>query len=129
MKIPINKDLDTDFKNEIWKGLEIRDLVYGAICIAIIGITAFVAGYYLKVPTQLCVLIGIVPALPVFLLGFHKIQGMTMFAYFKEFIYDKMTEELFYDADEIPNNDEIWTMQIFPENRRENVTLNKKRKK
>lgn len=115
MRIPQNKDLDTDYKNEIYKGLDARDIAYGAISIAVIIATAVCSAYYLKVPTELCVLIGIIPAAPVMFLGFYKIQGMTPFAYFKEFLYDKMTEELIYEADELPENNEVWSMLREPE--------------
>lgn len=111
MKISINKDLDTDYKNEIFKGLDGRDILFGGLGILIVIITAVTVGYYLKIDAQLCVVIGVIPAIPVFILGFYKIQGMTVFAYFKEFLYDKMTEELYYDADEIPTNTNVWSME------------------
>lgn len=111
MKIPQNKDLNADFKNEIFRGFGWRDLGFGAVCLAIIGITAFTCGYYFSVPPQLCILIGIIPAVPVFILGFHRIQDMTVLEYFKEYLYDKQTEELTYDADELPENKNVWTMK------------------
>lgn len=118
MKIPINKDLDTDYKNEILKGLDGRDILFGGLGLLIIAVTAVTVGYYLKIDYQFCVLIGVVPSLPVFYVGFRKIQGMTVFAYFKEYLYDKMTEELYYDADEIPKNTKVWSMERETENRR-----------
>lgn len=111
MKIPINKDLDTDYKNEIFKGLDGRDILFGGAGILIVIITAITVGYYLKIDPQLCVIIGVIPAIPVFFVGFYKIQGMTVWAYFKEFLYDIMTEELIYDADELPENRKMWSME------------------
>lgn len=111
MKIPQNKDLEADYKNEIIKGLDGRDLLFGGIGVCITIITAVTVGFYLKIDYQLCILIGVIPAIPVFIVGFYKIQGMTVFEYFKEYLYDKMTEELYYDADELPEDTEIWTME------------------
>lgn len=118
MRITINKDLDTDYKNEIFKGLDGRDLFFGGLGIIIMVSIAATVGYYLKINYYLCILIGIIPAIPVFIVGFHKIQGMTVFAYFKEYLYDIMTEELYYDADEIPNNTKVWTMERSSESGR-----------
>lgn len=118
MKIDINKDLDTDFKNVIWWGLDGPELFWGGLSFAIIGVVAFVAGYYLNVPTQHCVMVGIPFAAPTYLLGFYKIQGLSVVEYLKEYIYDKMTEELTYEADERPENDSYWTMERESSNRR-----------
>ena len=121
MRIPINKDLDTDYKNVIWWGLDGPELFWGGLSVVIIAAVAFVAGYYFHVPTQNCVMVGIPFATPTYLLGFHKIQGQSVFEYFKEYLYDKMTEELTYDADELPENNSYWTME------RENSSRRKKR--
>lgn len=128
MKIPINRDLNKDFKNDVFKGFDWKELLYGVIGLVLIIVTAIVCGFYLHVPAQLCIVIGVVPAIPVFYLGFHKIQDMSVMEYFKEFLYDKMTEELIYDADEIPPNTNVWTMEIKSEKEGKNAFYKKRKK-
>ncbi len=111
MKISTNLDLNKDFKDEVYKGFDWREIGFGLAGVIIIVITAVACGFYLKVPPQMCIIMGVVPASPVLFLGFHKIQDMTVLEYFKEYLYDKLTEELYYDADEIPENKNIWTME------------------
>lgn len=111
MKISTNLDLNKDFKDEVYKGFDWREIGYAAAGAVIIIISALACGLYLAVPPQMCIFIGCIPALPVFFMGFYKIQNMTVMEYFKEYVYDRLTEELYYEADEIPKNTEIWTMQ------------------
>lgn len=111
MRIPINQDLNKDFKNEIFKGFDWREVGFGIVGVVIVAVTAFACGFYFNVPPQMCIVVGLIPAAPVFCFGFHRIQDMTVMEYFKEFIYDKLTEELVYDADEIPENTNVWTME------------------
>jgi hypothetical protein len=75
MKIDINKDFETAYQQSIWKGLDLKQLItVGCFLPTVIGIMV-VLWYFLNVPPQGGVYIGILaaPADPVF--GTVQIPG------------------------------------------------------
>ena len=77
MKIDINKDFETAYQQSIWKGLDLKQLItVGCFLPTVIGIMV-VLWYFLNVPPQGGVYIGILAALPIPVLGLFKYRGMS----------------------------------------------------
>ena len=78
MKIDINKDFETAYQQSIWKGLDLKQLItVGCFLPTVIGIMV-VLWYFLNVPPQGGVYIGILAALPIPFLGLFKYRGMSI---------------------------------------------------
>ena len=82
MKIDINKDFETAYQQSIWKGLDLKQLIMVALW------------YFLNVPPQGGVYIGILAALPIPVLGLFKYRGMSIPMLCKEWKYLQATKKL-----------------------------------
>ena len=75
MKIIINKDFSSEYKDEFWKGFSGSE----TLCIACAGAVAMgvIVGLHLKLglAPDVAVYFGVPVALPILLLGFYKYQG------------------------------------------------------
>ncbi|NLK77560.1 MAG: PrgI family protein [Clostridiales bacterium] len=111
MNIPINKDLEEEYKSEWMKGFDYREIGFVVISIIIIAGVAVLAWWKFGVPIDICIYIGLPFGFPFLILGFKKIQGLTVDAYLKEMLYEWRTRELVYDADEIPEENRVFTME------------------
>ena len=93
MKIDINKDFETAYQQSIWKGLDLKQLItVGCFLPTVIGIMV-VLWYFLNVPPQGGVYIGILAALPIPFLGLFKYRGMSIPMLCKEWKYLQRSEE------------------------------------
>lgn len=112
MQIPINKDIEEAYRDEVAKGFSLREAVsVGISGVLIVGIAAL-AWWKFQVSPDVGVFIGIPLAVPVMLTGFKKYQGLTALEYAKEIWYEYKTKVLVYDADEIPEEScRIFSMQ------------------
>lgn len=94
MKIDINKDFETAYQQSIWKGLDLKQLItVGCFLPTVIGIMV-VLWYFLNVPPQGGVYIGILAALPIPFLGLFKYRGMSIPMLYKEWKYLQATKKL-----------------------------------
>ena len=94
MKIDINKDFETAYQQSIWKGLDLKQLItVGCFLPTVIGIMV-VLWYFLNVPPQGGVYIGILAALPIPFLGLFKYRGMSIPMLCKEWKYLQKTKKL-----------------------------------
>lgn len=111
MQIPINKDFEEEYKNELAKGFTMRELVsiVAAVLLAA-GVTLLVWHLTGLAPNE-CVYIGLPFCVPILLAGFFKKQGLTLDAYLKELLYERRTRLLTYDADELPQKNRVFTME------------------
>ena len=94
MTIPINKDPDTEYKNEFMFGYTLKEVLCVAAALLIIaGVTALV---YFKFNIALNVgcYFGIPLAFPVIFLGFKEWYGMSITRFISELGYEKKTREL-----------------------------------
>ncbi len=112
MQIPINKDIEEAYRDEVMKGFSLRELVAVAVSgVLVVGIAAF-AWWKFQMSPDIGVFIGIPFAIPVILAGFKKYQGLTAMQYAKEILYEYQTRVLVYDADELPPDvGKIFSMQ------------------
>lgn len=110
MRIPMKKDIEEAYKDEFVKGFTLRETAYAFVSVVIAA--AVTAGLWKLTGIQpdICVYAGTPCAIPTLLIGFYKIQGLTLGAYLKEIWYARKTRILLYDADEIPENKNVFTM-------------------
>ena len=118
MNIPINKDLEEEYKNEWIKGFTYREMLFVLTSVLIIGGVAVLVWRMTGVSVDVCIYIGLPFGFPTLILGFKKIQGLTVGAYLKEMIYEWRTRELTYDADELPEENRVFTMERGREKKR-----------
>lgn len=118
MNIPVNKDLEEEYKSEWIKGFSYWEIIFVAISIVIIAGVAGFAWWKFNVPIDVCIYIGLPFGFPFLMLGFKKIQGLTIDAYLKEMLYEWRTRELMYDADELPEENRVFTMEREIESKR-----------
>lgn len=118
MRIPINKDIETAYKDEFIKGFTLREaLSVAAAAGLILGVTA-AAWKVSGLGPEICIYIGLpFGILPVFF-GFKKFQGLTAFEYIRERIYEKQTRILTYDTGEMPGDCGRFTMERKAKKRR-----------
>ena len=111
MRIPINKDLEEDYKDQLFAGYSLVEMIW----ISIGGVMMIGAAYcfhkYLDLPLETSIYIGVPFAAPAIFLGFKKIQGLTVWEYLKELDYERKTRLLFYDADEMPDSHYVYRMK------------------
>ena len=94
MKSDINKDFETAYQQSIWKGLDLKQLItVGCFLPTVIGIMVAL-WYFLNVPPQGGVYIGILAALPIPVLGLFKYRGMSIPMLCKEWKYLQATKKL-----------------------------------
>ena len=118
MNIPINKDLEEEYKSEWIKGFTHREIIFVGVSILIIAGAGFLIWWLTEVPPDVCIYIGLPFGFPTLLLGFKKIQGLTIDAYLKEMLYEWKTRELIYDAEELPEENSVFTMERDREKKR-----------
>lgn len=116
MNIPINKNLE-EYKNEVVKGFTLREIICLFISVAVIAGAVLFLWRQTGLAPDVCIYIGLPFGIPILLLGFLKIQGLTLDVYIREIIYEKRTRLLTYDADELGEN-RIFMMQRKNRNRR-----------
>ena len=94
MKIDINKDFETAYQQSIWKGLDLKQLLT-VFCFlpTVIGVMG-VLWYFLKIPPQGGVYIGILVAFPIPVFGLFKYRGMSIPMLYKEWKYLQATKKL-----------------------------------
>lgn len=111
MRIPINKDIDEEYKDQLALGFSMKELgwiLLAVICIGAVGISCY---YLLGLTLEVCFYIGIpFGAIPLFV-GMKKYQGQTLIQHLKELIYESRTRDLVYCADELPHTQFVYSLK------------------
>ncbi|NBH99473.1 PrgI family protein [Hominisplanchenecus murintestinalis] len=102
MHIKINRDFDTDYKDELFRGMSVKETVSLAAGAAVAGVTTFLLDKYAGLPPEVGIYAGVFCAVPILGAGFVSIQGLTPIGYLKEIIYFYRSRTLAYAADELP---------------------------
>ena len=97
MKIDINKDLELDFKHEVYKGLSKTELI-GVVCCIIVGIAVgFIIWKTFGIPFTYAVYFGFPFMIGVMLISILKYQGVSYYKLFKDrILYYRKTKKLLY---------------------------------
>lgn len=111
MNISMNKDLENAYKDQMFKGFSMAETGCIAIAVCCIVCAGIVFWHFLKFEIIICVYAGIPFGIPALVIGFKKIQGLSLTEYLKEIIYERRIMELTYDADEIPENEKYFRTQ------------------
>ncbi len=101
MKININKDFLSEYKNDFWKGFSITDIVhilegfiFGALVVALLY-------FAFNVPVAMGMYIFGPAAAPIIFFGFYKYQGyMPVKEFIKEYIFTHSSERILYESEE-----------------------------
>lgn len=124
MQININKDIDKEYQTTSLFGLTYKQLLFAGLG-AVVMIAVFLVSYFvLGVSPQLGALLGLPLALPLFILGFKNFNGLSAFEFLKAIRYEKNTNLLLYETDEMPQEkNKKYTMK------REDFSMNSNQKK
>ncbi len=120
MSIPINKDLEENYRNEFFKGLTLKELLSVALGFVLMVVVAVLAFFYTDLAPMVCVYAGLPFVVVPMVFGFGKIQGLTIKSYLKELIYERRTALLVYRADELPAERCMFSMTSGIEEGRKN---------
>lgn len=110
MRIPINKEIEKEYKDQFMRGFSARECGFIAAAFACIAIAAYTAWSLFHLQINICFYIGLPFGVPAILIGFMDFQGLDFFEYLKELIYEHKTKELYYDADEIKTEPAVYKM-------------------
>lgn len=102
MKIDINKDFETEFKSEFFKGFTLRETVLAFAGMGLALLIAFLVWYFAGIPVQAAIYFGIPVIALVCAVGFFTPQGQTLSGMFREIRYYRKTRNLTYEASELP---------------------------
>lgn len=112
MKIDLNKDFETQFKSESWKGFSSGEVVCGGIALGLAAIVVLSIWHVTGLPINVCVYFGIPIMIPVVVLGLLKYQGHTLLDTAKELLYFMKTRELGTEMEELDKTHRrIFSMQ------------------
>lgn len=111
MNIPISKNLEEEYKNEVAKGFTLREIISIIAGLFVITGATLLLWWKTELPPDICIYAGLPSGIPIFFLGFWRTQGLTLEVYLREILYEKRTGILTYDADEIPEDNHVFTME------------------
>lgn len=74
MNIPINKDLEEEYKNELIKGFSLREIVYVVISVLVVAGVSLIIWKIFEMPPDISVYIGLPFGIPTLLLGFKRFR-------------------------------------------------------
>lgn len=101
MNIPINKDFERDYKESMWKGFSLHELLCIGAGTGIAVCAALLLWLFIKVPVTLAIYIAIFLGFPVIMSGFWKsVNGLWIIDYRRAVKYRKATATLLYRARE-----------------------------
>ena len=118
MNIPINKDIENDYKSEIWKGLTLREVIFSVIAVAILGVSVYIGWFKFGVDPVISMYVGLPFAGGFVFLGIYKKQGMYLEEFLKVYIYFQKTKHLEFDAAELQEDDYVFSMSLEKEKRK-----------
>lgn len=122
MKIDLNKDFDTQFKNEVWRGFTGRELLFGAIALAVGALVTVTVWWVTKLPINVCVYFGVPFIALIGAGGLLNYQGKSIIALIKEIRYFLKTQRLpSRMAERGENADRIFSTKQKEERRTKNA--------
>lgn len=101
MNIPINKDFETEYKENAWKGFSRSEIKYGALGLAVAVISGLLLIFVWKVHYQIGIYMSVFCMAPVVAAGFWKSRnGLSLMDNYKAVRYREKTHRLVYKARE-----------------------------
>lgn len=113
MKIDMNKDFETAFRNMAWKGLTVREVVTALIALGSAAGVVIAIWQATRVPINVCVYFGIPVMIPIVGVGLVRYQGSSAWEIGKEIWYLHKTRELPFEAEEYSGTGaSVFTMKV-----------------
>lgn len=100
MKIVINKDFEKEYKETVFLGLTLKELVTVSAAFVIESAMGFLAVIKWGIPFNASIYLGIPFALPFLAYGFYKKQDMDIVELFREYRSMKGQGTLSYESNE-----------------------------
>lgn len=111
MQIQVNKDIEEEYRNELMKGFTLRELVYLVAAVVVIAAVCVLVWKKGGVQIDVAVFAGIPFGCVILFFGFRRYQGLTVYGYLKEMLYEHRTRTLAYEGDGLPEQREVFTME------------------
>lgn len=74
MRIKVNKDFLTEYKDEFWKGFSVPEVISLVLGVTAMGAVAFLVYYFLGISPDTAIYFGLPAAVPFLAVGFVKYQ-------------------------------------------------------
>ena len=100
MDIKINKNFETEYKDDAYKGFSIKECLALLTAAALIGGETFLLWKYAGLAPAEAVYIAMPAVFPVIAWGFYSYQKMSMTQCVKEMLFSRKTSLLVYEAGE-----------------------------
>lgn len=100
MQIEINKDFETEYKDDWWKGFTFRETAIIAVAVIVSIIVCYCLYKYAGMPLEWVIYTAIPLILPILFLGFYRYQDMTLWEFVKELLYEDDIQVLCWNAAE-----------------------------
>lgn len=111
MSIPINKDLEKDYRNEISKGFTLKEIGHVALGLAVMGTVTALVWSCTGLSVDACIYIALPFGIVPMYFGFKTFQGMSARKYLQELWYERKTAQLLYQACEMPKERRVFSME------------------
>lgn len=101
MKVNINKDFLTEYKDDVWKGFSMKELITLIIAACVAGGVICLLHFRFGIDPATAVYGGVPVAIPIILLGFFKYQGyLNPIDYIREIMFTGKIRLLTYETAE-----------------------------
>lgn len=108
MNIPINKDFETEFKDNIWKGFSLDEMKYIAAGVLTAVINGSLMIFVLNIHYQIGIYIAVFTMVPPVAAGFWRSSNhLNLVRYYKARRYRRLTGVLIYKAGEYRSCDPV----------------------
>ena len=119
MNIKLNKDFETEYPDDVWRGFTARQVVTilfaGALAIGVGALVWKLTG----INPKYCIYLGMPVMGLILYIGFKQNQGMHLEEYLKELSYERKIRHLTFEAGEFDEHAaRIFSMNIFKSTRR-----------
>ena len=111
MSIPINKDLEKEYRNEFFKGFTLKEIGHVALGLAVMGAVTALVWSRTGLSPAICIYIGLPFGIVPMYFGFKTFQGMSARKYLQELWYERKTAQLLYQACEMPKERRVFSME------------------
>lgn len=132
MIIPINKDFEQDYPDEVLAGFTLPQIVSVALIIMVSGCIVYVLSAIVGIPADIAVYFAIPAVLVLGAFGFYRHQGMSCLGWLKAVRRNNSHRMLLWEADEnIYENDSYWCdrKEIKQELKRQRQIMKKRKKR
>ena len=101
MKVNINKDFLTEYKDDVWKGFSMKELITLIVAAFVAGCVVCLLHFKFGIEPATAVYGGVPAAIPVILFGFFKYQGyLNPVDFIREIIFTGNVKLLTYETAE-----------------------------